>query len=1032
MVKRITLFLLAIMLPFFLFSQTTGKVAGTVTSAETGEPIAGANVVITDAAYPIGAATGSDGYFVILNVPPGDYTIEVTYMGKKDMIMKDVAISSGRTTELNIEMENRTLEGQSVVVQAQRELVRTDATSSESVSNAEDIEELPIRGVGNIAANAAGVISQDGNLYFRGGREDEVGYYVDGVSTRNPVNNENAVHVIHEAIQEVNVMTGGYTAGQGGANSGIVSTKMKTGSPDFHGSLEYRTDGFRDPAEGEKVLDTYNYGHQDIIGTISGPLFTDKATFFLAGEYQNRDDNEVRFSKGYDFSEYDLVDESGSNAIHDTVDLTYPDGYTPYQNYNRYSLNGTVTLDLPVRLTFSGIYSHSESEVGNDPMVSVNDRRPYNVYDYGVFTAKATKQFTSRSYFEARVSRLIDNHEQRDGWFDGDWEKWYDSTAVSNYLHNNYDSSSKVFDHAEYEHAWDPREDYQIMGFPIERNGTPRSWYGKSELNGWEYAVDFKTQLGKHHEITTGADLKTYTYRNFDIAAQVMMLTADPEAEYLAGVYPDRYGSIDNIPVDDWFTYGSVYATGYDRFGDASDEKNIYYKDANQDTIAGITEAPKQPMEFSAYVQDKIEYNDLVINAGLRLDYFDPDDRRLKNPGNPEFYPASSFIKDEAWEEIDPYLEITPRLGFSFPTGPASHFYLYYGKFVQMPQYSNIYNSAQDYKDQIVDHRYFYDDPIGFGLEPTYTTQYEIGYNKAFQNAISLGVNAFYKNQKGLVQSELQELPANSLLNSSYIRLSNGDFTTTKGIELRVKLRRVNRLAGSINYTFTDAEGTASNSTSYHTAVYNGTPISKVVNPLNYSVTHSGTVNLDYRFGDNDGPILENSGANLLLSFSSGHPYTRVEIESWGQAGAYEKGTDYLSDSRNRIAIEPFGASKTPWTFTLDLRLYKSFKIGPFTTTAYANVTNLLNTKNVRNVYPLTGQSKDDGLISNPDDVENMESSYGYLWEEMYRAINIENGQAYWDNIGRELWGNPRQIDIGIRIEFQILIKGSHIKDNRS
>ena len=178
MVKRITLFLLAIMLPFFLFSQTSGKIAGTITSSETGEPISGANVVITDAAYPMGAASGSDGYFVILNIPPGEYTVKVTYMGKKDVILENLQVTGGRTRQVDIAMENATLEGQSVVVQAQRKLVNTDATSSESINSADEIEELPIRPMSDLvgrfylrftAVDQPGVLSQISGCLGRNG-----------------------------------------------------------------------------------------------------------------------------------------------------------------------------------------------------------------------------------------------------------------------------------------------------------------------------------------------------------------------------------------------------------------------------------------------------------------------------------------------------------------------------------------------------------------------------------------------------------------------------------------------------------------------------------------------------------------------------------------------------------------------------------------------------------------------------------------------------------------------------------------------
>jgi len=1015
--EKNSIIVILLILPILIFGQTNGKIKGKVTNEKTGEPIVGANVVVKGGSYDQGAVSDKQGYYVILDVTPGTYTLEFSYIGMKEVTVTDVKVTSGHTKTVNIEMSESSIEGEAVEIVAEQELVETDATSSSSRIMAESISELPTRGLDNLVANSAGVVSVNDELHFRGGRESEVGYYVNGVSTRNPVNNENVVHIIQEAIQETNIQTGGYKASQGAANSGIVSTQLKTGSQEFHGLVEYRTDQFVDPKSGKTFLNTHSYGQNNIVGTFSGPLFKDKATFFIAGEYTDLQDYEKRFSEGFEFE--NLVDQNPNTAknLRDTVDLTYPDGFTPNRSSTRYTINGKVTFDLPVRLSFSTLYSHSEQEVSaivngrqiadNDPMVSVNDRIPYNVYDYGVFTAQATKQLSNRSYIEVKVSRLIDEQEQHDGWMGNDWNQWYDSTAVDDYLYSHYDSSSSRLQNSRYESRWRPRKNYVLQGFPVERNGNPRYWYGKTSMKGWEYSVDFKTQLGQHHEISTGLNYRSYTYRQYDMHPQVM------------SEMKESFTSYKDIPVDDWFNTGSVNAIGYDRFGNEIDKKKKYTY-GKPDTIAGVSAAPKRPKEFSAFLQDKIEYDDIVINAGLRLDYFDPDDKKLRDPGDPIYYEASSFIKDKSWKDIDPYITLTPRLGFSFPTGPSSNFFLYYGKFVQMPQYSSIYNSPHDYKQQIVDQRYFFSTPVGFGLEPTHTTQYEVGFNKAFSNIFSVGINAYYKNQKGLIKSTLQEPSKNSSLSGSYIRYGNGDFATTKGIEFRLNLRRINRISGSFNYTYTDAEGTASNETTYHTAIFQGSPVPKVVNPLNYSVTHEGALNIDYRFGENDGgPILSNSGANLLFTFTSGHPYTRIDIESWGQANAYEKGVNYFDDSRNRIATEPFGASVTPWTYNVDIKLHKSFKIGSFTSTVFVNINNLLNTKNVLNVYPLTGQAQNDGLISNPEQVEKFKDSYGEKWEKMYRAINITNGQAYWDKTeGDELFSTPRQIKAGIRINF--------------
>jgi len=229
MVRRFDLIFILLFIPFALFAGE-GKIAGTVVDKATGEPLAGVNIIVGDAAYTLGSASDMNGYYAIISVPDGVYTVRATYMGKKTVRISNVRVSSSLTSELNFELEDKVLEGEVVEVTAKRKLFRKDATSNVGMADAEQIENLPVRGTQAVIANMAGVIVQDGNVHIRGGRDDEVGYYVNGVSTVNPKTNTEAVRVITEAVEEIQVLTDGFTADMGNATSGIVKTEMKTGS----------------------------------------------------------------------------------------------------------------------------------------------------------------------------------------------------------------------------------------------------------------------------------------------------------------------------------------------------------------------------------------------------------------------------------------------------------------------------------------------------------------------------------------------------------------------------------------------------------------------------------------------------------------------------------------------------------------------------------------------------------------------------------------------------------------------------------
>ncbi|MBD3226540.1 MAG: hypothetical protein GF313_17575 [Caldithrix sp.] len=93
-----------------------------------------------------------------------------------------------------------------------------------------------------------------------------------------------------------------------------------------------------------------------------------------------------------------------------------------------------------------------------------------------------------------------------------------------------------------------------------------------------------------------------------------------------------------------------------------------------------------------------------------------------------------------------------------------------------------------------------------------------------------------------------------------------------------------------------------------------------------------------------------------------------------------------------------------------------------FAATVYCRIYNVFNTKNVINVYPLTGQADDDGFLSGKMDPNQLETFYniygGEDYLKMYRAINLQNGQAYWDRLGKQIYGRPRQIFLGIRFAY--------------
>ena len=149
-----------------------------------------------------------------------------------------------------------------------------------------------------------------------------------------------------------------------------------------------------------------------------------------------------------------------------------------------------------------------------------------------------------------------------------------------------------------------------------------------------------------------------------------------------------------------------------------------------------------------------MESDDLVVNLGIRIDQLDPSETAPASANELYFYNVSKYVDPTTWKEVEPYTEIQPRIGVSFPFTDRTNVYGYYGQFSQLVDLNSMYFTAMDYRNQMNTGGYFYITPVGFGLEPVRTTQYEIGFKQAISNDVALKATWFYKNQKGLIQAD--------------------------------------------------------------------------------------------------------------------------------------------------------------------------------------------------------------------------------------------------------------------------------------
>ena len=234
---------------------TTGKIAGVVEDAQTGDLLASASIVVLDT--NMGTVSDPEGRFFILNVAPGTYTLRVTYIGYSPFTIENVRVSTDLTTDLKFELTSKAIQAEEVVIRAERPIIDKNATNAVHIIQGEDLEMMPFRGVQNLIALQAGVVEDEGRLHIRGSRSDEIAYYVEGASVRNVITGNSAVVLIDEAIEEIQLQSGGFNAEYGGANAGIVLQELRTGSSDMHMTVMSETDNFA--SNGKKFLDMFRF-----------------------------------------------------------------------------------------------------------------------------------------------------------------------------------------------------------------------------------------------------------------------------------------------------------------------------------------------------------------------------------------------------------------------------------------------------------------------------------------------------------------------------------------------------------------------------------------------------------------------------------------------------------------------------------------------------------------------------------------------------------------------------------------------------
>ncbi len=941
-----------------LAQSGVGKLSGKVIDADTKEALIGANVVLLNT--DLGAATDVDGNYFILNITPGTYQVKFSYVGYAPKTVQNVRVVAGVTYELNVDLTTN-FSLPEIVVQSNK-LFEEKATNTVKVFDSEQISRLPVRGVTNIAALQSGVVSQEGSggvsgnatLNVRGGRGSEILYIVDGVPQTNLYNRGSASQVSDNAIEQISFQVGGYEAKYGQAQSGIISITTKSGDPYYK-------------LFGEAVSSTYldNYGYNLYSGNISGPILPGLAdhTIFLSAErgwFKDSDPPAISL-------DFPSINKSYDFRPNDPSDVWRFTGKTK-------SLFGSFSayLSANINLRTAKVWDMRKAKQDSKFNDETNERN----FSY---SGRVSQTISASTFWNLTLGYKAYDFKRYLPFFGdnlfayGDSATWKNQLGV--YLAGNglapalLDANGIPVRNSVGQPIQENTDQYQIF----RPYGYATGLYQHRVDNAMTGDFDLTSQIDKHL-IEIGGGLESHIYRGFFLYPSGLAMQAD------------------SLTLEQKFVELQPTVYGFDVTGQTKTNSST----SNQFL------RPRTPLLGYAYLQDRFELEDLVLNFGLRMDYFDIKSYELVNPALP-FYGGTdkNGFDPGDFKLRDPEVELSPRIGLGFPVTESTVFHAQFGRFIQIPDLNNVYAGPYNY---IAMYQGSFDPQFGQNgaLKPEETLQYEIGFRQMFGTSAAINLTAFYKNIKDLVnvQNHLwQKIPGGEVHTAIYPE--NSDFGTTRGLAFSLDVSRINYFSLSLNYTFSVAEGTGSSTNSSQTAVFRNQDrlAPKVIAPLNFDQRHTATATVDFYVPEGELGIFEMLDANVLVSFNSGTPYTPVDrLNLVGDNTIISSTLGYINSA--------YG----PSSFRMDLRLEKSFYLAGVKLSPYLWIQNIFNAENVVAVYRSTGSPSTTDWL-NTQDAKNTAQTLGYGYVQDYMSLE-QNPDNY---------GIPREIRLGLQVDISHL-----------
>jgi hypothetical protein len=924
LLKQLSKKIVASILLTFIFSiiclaGNTGKISGRLTDKANGEPMIGANVYIK--ALKLGASTDIQGDYFILNVPPGTYTITASMIGYRTVDYSNVSVIADRTTTQNFILETESIEQKAVIIVAERPVIDKDLTASEQIVTGKDLEQSGLVTIKDVLETQAGIFSDNSNLawqrgatkgYVRGSSLVQAVYMIDNISVNSGIVSDNYSGFNTSTIEQISVLTGGYNAEYGEGRSAVVNIVSKEAPEGIHGSIQGRV----------RPAGVYHFG-RNMYSKDNNDYVSTGIDYWTQ---QSKDVNSQYYQKNPDSLLLAWRKQSTANSV-----------MANYANRPEWEYEGTLFGHVTDELSFlaSGRFKQG---VGIFP-----EAIPYN------------PEFNLQGYLNYKFSPEL---KFRVGGFYGGYES-------ADYTSSNFNTSEMG-----QEAGWlapmrideqYARAKYNLFGAPFREWPEWRRWsqlYGKAtnilnDKSFYEVTLSYlKDRLDRSDRNGVLPDSLWLP----DVVSMIPRYTLqayyhtwtkiNSESFQIKGEYNNQITKEHNIKTGLSFKqYDFHYATYAAESGSSrTNDFNIF---------------DGRPYEGNLYAQDKIEFPGLIVNIGLRADFFNQNRSAPKNmydplafelgtpghdPGQPLGIPGTPEL-----EKTKLQLAISPRLGISHPINENAALHFVYGHFYQRPSWTKMfgfpfvnYTTTKDsmldpYAKQITymdEWQGYYGNP-NLGYERT--IQYELGVDYNIADMLKLDLTGYYKDASREADV-VTGVYAATYTATKALMVSNSGYSDVRGIETKLD----SRFDGIFNFGISHEVYWSFNGEVGFNRLYE---------------TGSTSLNVPKGLDEGKGPWGDNQRIKGWVSFTF-QKDEGPEIAHFKPLSDFSIYASFWWRSGDQFTYHPPGDLSTEpnnmrWFnyYQIDLRVSKGFELAGLYTEFSVQIKNLLNSKFLRLLY---------------------------------------------------------------------------------